>query len=208
MEWKSREADPPMKMYFSKLPQRSKPTNRLSRRGAAGMTLVELAVAMVVMFVAVGATIGSLSSFAGLEHSNRETVLATLAARRTLEDVQTESFVNIFELFNADPNDDPGGVGTAPGSNFAVQGLDPQAGDADGFTGNISFPTPVGFPGILRENLNLAEFDTPRDLNADGVPDAADHSGDYVVLPIRVRVEWRGPTGNRLVELHALLSNN
>ena len=34
----------------------------------------------------------------------------------------------------------------------------------------------------------------------------ADHAGDYVVLPVRIRVAWRGVSGDRILELVTALS--
>lgn len=184
------------------------PTPERGRRvGArAGMTLVELSVSVVVLVVAVGSTLGAISSFAGLEHANRETAVAVMAARGTLEALQAEAFGDVFARFNADPGDDPLGPGTGPGPGFAVPGLEPWAGDADGLVGEILFPTPAGAPGSLREDLVDADFGMPRDLDADGLSDALEHADDHVVLPVRVRVAWRGTSGERFLELQTLLA--
>ena len=40
----------------------------------------------------------------------------------------------------------------------------------------------------------------PRAVVAPVSVDAADHSDDYQVLPLVVRVSWRGPMGDRTVE--------
>ena len=58
---------------------------RIPRGRRAGMTLVELSISMLVLVVAVGATLGSISSATGLEESNRQTVEAFVAARRMIE---------------------------------------------------------------------------------------------------------------------------
>lgn len=160
--------------------------------------------AIVVVLIGVGATLGSISSFARLEEANRESTLATLATRRALENLQAQDFTQIFALFNEDAADDPGGV-PAPGAGFAVAGLTVQDGDADGLAGRVIFPVSPGAPAPLREDLVAPEDGFPRDLNADGAVDALDHAGDYAVLPVRVRVEWRGASGNRFIELQTVL---
>ena len=168
------------------------------------MTLIEVTVSMFVLFVAVGATLGTLSSFAGLEESNRETMIAQMGAHRMIERLQAEDFRTLFANYNAVPADDPGGAGTAPGAGFAVGGLDAQDADPDGFVGLIMFP--VAAPGVLREDTVDEDFAMPLDLNADGVVDALNHANDYVALPVRVRIEWQGRSGNRSVELQTLIS--
>jgi hypothetical protein len=46
----------------------------------------------------------------------------------------------------------------------------------------------------------------PRDLTADNKIDGADHASDYFVLPVRVRLEWKGASGNRILEIDTLVS--
>jgi hypothetical protein len=49
----------------------------------------------------------------------------------------------------------------------------------------------------------------PRDLNADGLVDAADHRGDWVILPVRVRLQWMprgGTTRPRTFEMFTMLA--
>jgi type II secretory pathway pseudopilin PulG len=174
------------------------------RSPRTGALVVELMLAMVVLIVGVGATLGSLSSFARLEQSNRETTLATLAARRTIEAMQAEDFRQVFAFYNENDLDDPPGV-QIPGPGFVVAGLDPRANDLDGQPGRVVFPVPVGQPGFLHENLDASEDGLPRDLNGDGLLDDLDHALDYVVLPVRVRIEWRGAAGDRLIEMQTVL---
>ena len=168
------------------------------------MTLVELMLAMLVLVVAIGATMGAVGSFTRLEESNRETSAAHFAARRALERMRDLSFEDVFAAFNEDPSDDPAFAGAA-GPGFAVAGLRPQAGDADGLAGRILFPVPPAGPLSLVENLDAPGFGLPLDLNGDGLLDGDDRSGDYTVLPVRIRVEWRGSSGNRFIELQTLL---
>jgi hypothetical protein len=47
-----------------------------------------------------------------------------------------------------------------------------------------------------------------RDLDGDGTIDGDDHAADYRVLPVRVRVRWRGPDGDRELFLVTVLSND
>ena len=178
------------------------PCPRPLARGRAGMTLVEVLLGMLVLVVAVGATMGAVGSFARLEESNRETSAAHFGARRALERLRGVPFADAFAAFNADPSDDPAG---APGPDFAVAGLRPQDGDADGLAGRILFPVPPAGPLFLVENLDAPGFGLPLDLNGDGLLDGDNRAGDYASLPVRIRVEWRGVSGNRFIELDTLL---
>ena len=88
-----------------------------------------------------------------------------------------------------------------------MRGLDPRADDDDGFVGRIEFPSvAVGGDLQVREDLKSAVLGMPRDLNADGVVDAADHAADYVILPVRVRLEWTGSRGEGALQYQTLLS--
>ncbi len=46
---------------------------------------------------------------------------------------------------------------------------------------------------VLREDVPLAAFGLPTDLNGDGVIDDATHDADYRVLPLVVTVRWQAP---------------
>jgi hypothetical protein len=161
------------------------------------MTMIELVITVTFTAVALGAIVSTLTASIFLGTSNRESNLAMSAARSAIERVRGEPFAQAFASFNADPADDPGGAGTAPGNAFDVPGLSPRPGDPDGRVGEILFP---GDGLTLREDAVDALLGLPRDLSGDGVVDAADHAGDYTLLPVRVRLRWRGEAGNRQVE--------
>jgi hypothetical protein len=138
--------------------------------------------------------------------SAREVSLATEAARKMVETLRAQTFEQAFRLYNSTAGDDPG-PGPAPGSNFAVAGLDARQADVDGMPGEILFPSlDVGGALELREDLNNPKLGMPRDLNGDDVIDAADHAGDYESLPVLVRVRWRGVRGPGSVEFQTTLA--
>ena len=166
----------------------------------AGFSLIEMSVAAVVLTVAVCGLSGSMVSSVALDRVNHETALAEAAVRGTMEKIGGTTFSEAFARFNADPADDPDGAGTAPGATFAVKGL---RGAAGALPGRITFP--VGAPDQLREDVVDAALGMPRDLNGDGVVDAADHSGNYRLLPVRVSVTWRGVSGVRTLTVETLL---
>lgn len=145
----------------------------------------------------------SLGTSTRLTYTNRETRLATDAAREMIEILQgVEEFDTIFRLYNDDPTDD-GGL-AAPGSGFAVEGLTPVADDPDGMVGEIVFPTVGGqlFEDVADESLGM-----PRDLDGDGEVDSMPHSTDYRLLPVALRLRWTGPDGERLLEVRTLLAD-
>lgn len=177
-----------------------------ARRARAAFSLLEVVIAIVVLLVAALGVSKAILASGRAEQMTRESDLATQAARRVLESIQAEAFAEAFRRYNSDPNDDPGGAGTAPGAAFNVAGLTAAEGDADGICGEVVFPSIAGAPGALREDAVDGGLGMPHDLNGDGVIDAADHAGDYKLLPVRVRVRWRSAIGTGTAELRTQIA--
>ena len=169
-----------------------------------GGSIVEFVVAMAVILVGVLAFSRSLTESLELGQKNRETALATAAAQGVVEELYATDIGRVFALYNDDPDDDPDGSGTAPGSRFVTAGLQPRAQDA-GRQGRILFPVPQGSPGELREDLIDSKLRMPLDLDLDGAVDGADHSGDYRLLPVLVRIAWQDGTEERELEVATIL---
>lgn len=197
---------------------RSIQVRRRSSR-CAGLTVVEIVVALSVMVVAVSIFCQMLVSTARMRSMNHESLLAADGARVALERLRNEPFLNVWRLFNEQPSDDPGGASSGPGNRFAVEGLDPVEGAPSGMVGRYYFPTlavqgtggstsggkvaNLGGGGVatttykLREDLTDATLGMPRDLNGDNKIDDKDHALDYLILPVRVEIEWQSKTGVR-----------
>ena len=177
-------------------------------RSRRGITVLEVSLGIAVLVTAV---LGFSKTMVMIEHAHqrtREVGLATQAARQVLERIQAEAFPEAFRRYNGEPNDDPGGAGTAPGKNFAVPGLSAVAGDPDGLPGEVVFPCPPGQPGVLHEDVADPALGMPRDLNGDGVINGAvNYATTYSILPVRVRVRWVSSAGPGLVELRTMLGN-
>lgn len=180
----------------------------IRRSKRAGLTLIEIAMGCVVLVTGVLSFAQAMVSLEKAHQRTREVGRATQAARQVLEAIQAQSFAEAFRAYNGTPNDDPGGVGTSPGKNFSVPGLTPRSNDPDGFVGEVIFPTPPNMPGVLRESTVDSKLGMPRDLNGDGlISQLGDYSTTYIVLPVRVRVQWTGASGPGAVELRTLLGN-
>lgn len=165
--------------------------------------MIEVLIAISVVMVAMLAAVSTLTSTAILGQSNDETTIATQGARSAMEVLRGLDFQSILPSYNSDPNDDPGGVGTAPGIHFEVPGLSVQDGDTDGFVGRVLLPFDAS--ESLVENLDLPQYGMPRDLNGDGSIDGIDHSSDHIILPVLIVVEWTGRTGNRRIEFSTIV---
>ena len=161
--------------------------------------MLELVVVMAMLTVAVGLFSSTLISTARHSRMKREMAIASEGARQALEWMRSQPASTLFASFNDSPADDPGGVGSAPGSNFQVSGLTPRTGDADGRAGKILFPC-IG--NSLREDVVDVPLGMPRDLNGDAAVDAVGHNGDYLLLPVHVRIEWKGVGGDAAFDLY------
>lgn len=171
-----------------------------------GLTIIEITITMsVLVLVLVGFSQALLGSMVASK-TNREASLAADGARQIVERLQGSELGRAFKAYNSTTADDEGGD-TLPGG-FAVPGLQPRANDPDGLVGRIIFPEFQGATGIeLREDLQDFSLDMPRDLTGDGVIDALDHSDLYSILPVVVRVEWRGSSGPGTFEYKTILSD-
>jgi len=172
--------------------------------GSSGLTLIEIMLTTVIMLIAVGGLSSSILSSVRLGRVNDESARAHAGARQMAEIIQDVDFGDIYAMFNSDASDDP--VVDAPGDTFGINGLTLQTDDVDGAVGQILFPTMVTAGGLaLREDVVDADLGMPRDLNGDGVIDSDNRAGDYLVLPVTIRVQWRGAAGNRQIDLDLLM---
>lgn len=178
---------------------------QIRHKSKAGFSLIEAVIALAVAALALLGFSSSLISSMMLSQSNRESALARRAAHELVSDLQSAPFAEVYARFNATSADDePTGTNIAAG--FAVAGLPLLENDADGLAGEIIFPDKlVGGVLELREDFAAETFGQTWDLNLDGVIDEADHSGDYQVLPVLIRVQWRGRGGASKVELRTTL---
>ncbi len=135
--------------------------------------------------------------------TTHEATLAKEAARSMIEVLQATTLASIYSTYNANGADDPGGVNTAPGSGFAVRGLEAPLDDADGLPGQILFPE---LGGVLSELIDRPQYGWSMDMDRDGDDSGtANVSGTYKRLPVVVRVEWRGSGGDGLVEFMTVI---
>jgi len=168
--------------------------------------MLELMVAIAALSVGLLGFTQALVTATRAQRMSHEQGLALESAQRQVELMKTVGFANIFRQFNGHRGDDLTDPGTAPGALFAVPGLQAPAGSGLALPGEILFPLVSDQPGMLREDPARSEFGTPLDLNLDnGAIDSLDHSTDYRVLPVLVRVHWTSMAGSGEVRLATLL---
>lgn len=133
---------------------------------------------------------GSVLASSRVGEVSRERSQATHAARRAVATLRNTPFSTVLAQY--------------AGGGFTADGLTPQEGDQDGQVGEFVFP-PLSKKGELLESTVDPSLGMPRDLNGDGKIDAQDHSTDYVVLPVMVRVLWTSHGVDRSLELTTIL---
>ena len=189
-----------MQLHLRTTPWTPRRRPRLARRG---MTLVEVMVALVILTMCVGMLTSTIASTSVQATVNRENAIAVEAARAAIEDMHNVPFEDVFALFNDVDADDPAGPGTAFGPHFDVFGLSAADHDPDGLVGQVILP---GAEGVLTETEENELLGLPRDLNGNIQIDEGDRAGDYLVLPVVVRLRWRGSAGVRQFEMATMLA--
>ncbi len=166
-----------------------------------GFTLVEVMIALTVISVAVYMMSSTITATMMHSAARKERTVSVESAMNVLEHMRAVPFDELYRLYNDNPDDDPDGPGTAPGATFNVVGLTPREG-----SNAVGFVVMPSLEGKLRENLNMPELSLPRDLNGDLIIDSLDHAEDYKVLPIEVRIEWTGSSGEGHLQMSSMFS--
>ena len=198
--------------------------------------MLEVVIVMMIMSVAVAIFASTVTAGSQQRAANRERALAADAARNVLESMRNEDLRDVFRLYNRTASDDPAGgapgarfavrgltpvPGAVNGMAGEVRFPTLQSGSEVPLEGAqlrkllslLSLlpllggsPPPTPPQWALRENVDLAVLGMPRDLNGDSLVDAFDHSGDYVILPVQVRVEWVGRSGTSEFNAYSMLT--
>jgi prepilin-type N-terminal cleavage/methylation domain-containing protein len=176
-------------------------------KSRAGFSLLEVVVASSVALIALLALAASLSNSVLVTQQNREYSLAMEAARQKLEEIDAYDFRTAFAAYNESTGDDPPG---APGSGFSVTGLTVRDSDADGLQGRVLLPTNLTQDKEVDETrtAEICGNGVNLDLNGDG--DTTDSFNPttqrYRLLPVRVRIEWKGAAGDSTYEMCTVLT--
>ena len=171
-----------------------------------GFTLLEVLIAASVALIALCGLLAAISNSMLVTQQNREYALAMEAARDKIEELRNMPFKDVFAAYNEVTGDDPS---SAPGADFAVDGLSALDTDPDGQAGKIIFPTSAAQPGLLDETITAQQYGVAANLDMNGngtntdVFDPATIS--YVVLPVTVRIEWKGAGGASRFEIRSIL---
>lgn len=177
--------------------------HRGGRSRSAGFALIEIVVAFSALLVVLLGFSRMLLSSRMASATSHEGTLAKEAARSMVEQLMALDAASAYARYNASSADDPGGGVASPGPNFEVRGLSAVEGDGDGLPGRIVFPETGA--GVLSESVSLPQYGWPIAMNGDGDTDDADVSGDFTLLPVVVRVEYRTGGGPGLIEFKTVV---
>ena len=180
-------------------------------KAKAGLTLVEIAIAMPIIAIAMGMFVQMLTAGTNLRSTSRDNWVASMAVQDTLEIMRNDAYEDLFVLYNDNPLDDPGGPGTAQGIHFDVEGLEALASDVDGQVGRIHLPTFNAGSAVapvwqLREDQANPALGMPRDLNGDSIINTLDHASDFTLLPVQIELQWQSRFGPRRIRMQTILT--
>lgn len=173
----------------------------------SGFSLVEMMVATVLLAIGgVGAT-GAIISSTSLNSQNREVGLATHGARRTIEWLDSLPYQEVLDRFVSPPSSDGEEEDVfAPPLAFSVDGLSPARDDPDQIVGAILLPLGGARSAEVSLGGATAFSGEAWDLDLDGSVGSKDRSTTNPrILPVVVRVDWRGPAGTQRIELRTVL---
>ncbi len=109
------------------------PTVSDGAMGEGGMTLIEVMIVVAILAAGLLGTLAVLLSCASINKQSEEQTVAFQAAREKMEEIREiarQSLEDVITSYNANPDDDPSGPGTAPGPAFAVARLNLRPGAA------------------------------------------------------------------------------
>ena len=171
---------------------RENPRSRGHRR-RSGFTMIELAIAMSILMIGMVSAAAATMKMHHLRKQNRERIVAQTTTRSIAERIHAQSYrlssdpatwsQELVELFNE---------GGDFGDTFDVDLLNPPSAEQE-FPGTIQIVTDeTASDGDLRVDLGM-----PRDLNGDGDANDTNVTTDARLLPVVVRISWRGQSGEQ-----------
>lgn len=161
-------------------------SDRKHDTGESGFTILEAAVSLTLLSVALLSLWGTLIYCTRSNVAAEQRMKALNAAQAKIEELKSVPFESLINEF--------GPTGTT-GDTFAVTSIDADQATA---SGRIAFfvdetdshGEPIGFP---------------LDLNGDGDAADTDVSSDFSIMPVRVTVRWNGVLGEQRVDLRSFL---
>jgi len=172
-----------------------------SRRGQAGISLIEVLFGGVMLSVALLAHVSSTFSEFRLLRTERTRSEVLLVTRQFLERMRSDddwralygnlrAMQALAEGCSADVKLNDGRGTLSPTAYYPDFVLPPWLAD---LRVRVDVPASGDAPPILREDLDLPHFGLPADLNGNGAVDASPRDSDYVGLPVVITFRWHPP---------------
>lgn len=160
---------------------------RSTRSHARGFTVLEAAISMAVLAVALLSLWGTIVYCSRSNRAAEQKKRAMNAAQAKIEELKSVPFSTLIQ--------DYGPSGTI-GDRFVVPSIDDDQAHAEGrIVFYVDETDDAGDPSI----------GLPMDLNGDGDSDDLDVSANYLLLPVKVRIRWDGTLGSQIIELRSIL---
>ena len=159
----------------------------LRTRREAGFTVLEAAVAMAILAVALLALWGTLVYCTRSNVAAEQKKRAMNAAQGKIEELKSVPFHSLLGEF---------GPGGNTGDRFGVESLDDELSGADG---RIVFYTDE------TDTTTDPSIGLPMDLNGDGDQTDTDVAGSCLLLPVKITIRWDGVLGSQRVDLRTIL---
>ena len=187
------------------------------RRRDAGVSMIELVIALAVMVLALIALMSSVISSAKVADSSKESIIAYEAARAKIEEMRTYTFCGTFtNIFNYYKPGLAANTATVTGLNPVtkngvaqpvLQICFPVGSNSSPFHLQEFVPPGPAFDsnGYALANYNSLRMGMPKDLNRNGTITDGGGSLDntYNVLPVLVRVMWES-VGKRPAQIEVV----
>ncbi len=152
----------------------------------AGFTILEAAVSLTLLAVALLALWGTLMYCSRSNIAAEQRMKALNAAQAKIEELKSVPFESLINEL---------GPGGNSGDTFAVATLDADQATA---SGRIAF--------FVDETDSQGEvLGFPLDLNGDGDALDVDVSDGFEIMPVRITVRWNGVLGEQRVDLRSFL---
>lgn len=158
-----------------------------ARRREDGFTVLEAAVAMAMLAVALLSLWGTLVYCSRSNVAAEQKKKAMNAAQAKIEELKSQPFATLVSDY---------GPSGKIGDRFAVPTVDDDSANAEG---QITFYT---------DETDVTTDPTiglPMDLNGDGDALDTDVAAGYQLLPVKVTVHWNGVLGEQRVDLRTIL---
>ena len=157
------------------------------KRNEAGFTVLEAAVAMGMLAVALLSLWGTLVYCSRSNVAAEQKKRAMNAAQAMIEELKSQPFATLIAEYG------PGGT---IGDKFPVPAVDDDTATA---VGQIVFYTDE------TDATTDPSIGLPMDLNGDGDTDDKDVAAGYQLLPVKITVQWQGVLGDQRVDLRTIL---